>query len=228
MMLWPLTLGQVWCFFYPFFNVTVWSRDCDNINRWIKEYWANRETLNLCYYADNNLCPNTTKTKELIIDVRRKAFTHHPIPSMALRCYCPSLGHQIAHVKATSSDILLNFHCCSIESILTNGITVGYGNYWEPEIVADRGENLPRLLIASLEHHFLLLETSKEKAQRPLLMTPTCRQLVALLPSGGRCRSALTTHSRFRNPSGTPKVYCRSSWQLWLISSCVGFDALNF
>lgn len=99
------------------------------------------------------------KTKELISDVRGKASTHHPIHIDGTEVLLSLIGT----LNCSNNQILrrprLQTSCCTIESVPTNCTTVRYRNYWEPEVVA---ENLPRLLTAPLERHFLLLETSTE------------------------------------------------------------------
>lgn len=107
---------------------------------------------------ENNLLLNTNKTKELIMDFRRKADTHSPFHingaaveratsfkflgirisqdlNWSTNCsYLVKKAHQrlffLRTLKKThlSSDILVNFYRCTIESILTNCITVRYGN----------------------------------------------------------------------------------------------------
>lgn len=116
--------------FYLFFNVTVLSVVTISVDG-KRTLNTNRETLNLRYYADNNLCPHTMKTKELIIDVRRKAFTHHPIHIDGTEVVLSLVGT----LNCSNTQILrrprLQTSCCTIESILTKCITVGYGNYWD-------------------------------------------------------------------------------------------------
>uniref|UniRef100_A0A0S7ER42 PPUP7203 n=1 Tax=Poeciliopsis prolifica TaxID=188132 RepID=A0A0S7ER42_9TELE len=106
----------------------------------------------------NYLQLNTEKTKELIVDFRRNADLHPPIhiKGIAVECVnsfkflgvhisedltwttnCSKLvkkAHQRLFFMRTlrknhlSSEILTNFYRCTIESILTNCITVWYGN----------------------------------------------------------------------------------------------------
>ncbi|KAK3509006.1 hypothetical protein QTP70_018046 [Hemibagrus guttatus] len=107
--------------------------------------------------ADNNLLLNTSKTKKLIVDFRRKkGRMHKPIHINGCRACIqlqvsrdphlrgPVLDHQylqsgqkgssVPFILNTlkknhlSSTILVNFYHGAIESILTNCITVSYGN----------------------------------------------------------------------------------------------------
>ncbi|KAK3509394.1 hypothetical protein QTP70_033161 [Hemibagrus guttatus] len=107
--------------------------------------------------ADNNLLHNTSKTKKLIVDFRRKkGRTHKPIPINGCRACIqlqvsrdphlrgPVRDHQYLQSSQKSSSvpfilntlkknhlsstILVNFYHGVIERILTNCITVSYGN----------------------------------------------------------------------------------------------------
>ena len=108
--------------------------------------------------SDNNLALNTKKTKELIVDFRKKAGTHIPIHINGMEVERVAsfkfLGVHIsedlswtlntsslvkkAHQRLfflrklkkvhLSSQILVNFYSCTIESILTNCITLWYGS----------------------------------------------------------------------------------------------------
>ncbi|TWW76323.1 putative RNA-directed DNA polymerase from transposon BS [Takifugu flavidus] len=107
---------------------------------------------------NNNLLPNTNKTKELVLDFRRKTDIHPPIhingaavervssfkflgihlsQDLTWTTNCSSLvkkAHQRLFSLRTlkkhhlSSDVLVNFYRCTIESILTSCVTVWYGN----------------------------------------------------------------------------------------------------
>lgn len=159
MTLWPL-LAQVWCFFtcssmllYWVWVVTISVDDKRTLN-------TIREILNLCYYADTSQCPNTMKTKELIIDVRRTAFTHHPIHidgteavlSLIGTLNCPN--NQILRRPRLPAALLR----ASLPTVLQSDM----GTIGNQKLLQKVVKTSHHLLTASLEHHFLLLETSTE------------------------------------------------------------------
>ncbi|KAK3510755.1 hypothetical protein QTP70_021342, partial [Hemibagrus guttatus] len=84
----------------------------------------------VAWCADNNLLLNTSKTKELFVDFRREKGTMHGpihINRMAVK-RLSSFQFLETHISEDPSSILVNFYRCAIESILTNCITVWYGN----------------------------------------------------------------------------------------------------
>lgn len=171
-----------------------------------------------------------------------------PSTSMVLGWYCPSLGHQIAptteswegHVFRPPAELPLLHYW----EHPTNFITVGYGNYWEPEVVAEGGENLPHLFTALLEHHFLLLDTSTESttsisndSNLQTVCLPSCPlegatgapnhqhqvQEHLFIPQLSPC----LLNSAHQGPPHARARTRRSSWQLADFLSC-WFWALNF
>lgn len=102
-----------------------------------------------------------------------------------------------------SSDILVNFYRCTIESILTNCITVWYGNC----SVADRkamqrvvktaqriaGASLPAIEDIYRKRCLRRAKNITKDSYHP------AHRLFALLPSGRRYRSLRTKTTRFRN-----------------------------
>uniref|UniRef100_A0A3B3BP10 Reverse transcriptase domain-containing protein n=1 Tax=Oryzias melastigma TaxID=30732 RepID=A0A3B3BP10_ORYME len=181
----------------------------------------------------NNLLLNTEKTKELIVDFRKNADPHAPIhikgkvvervdsfkflgvhisEDLSWTTACSKVvkkAHQRLFFLRTlrrnhlSSNILVNFYRCTIESILTNCITVWYGSC----SAADRkalqrvvkiaqhvtGAPLPAIKDIykkrCLKRAGKIIKDSNHPAHR--LFTP--------LPSGRRYRSLRTKTTRFRN-----------------------------
>ncbi|KAI3368350.1 hypothetical protein L3Q82_008055 [Scortum barcoo] len=184
----------------------------------------------------NNLLLNTGKTKELIVDFRRNADPHTPIhikgmtvervnsfkflgvhisEDLTWTTGCSKLvkkAHQRLFFLRTlrknhlSSDILVNFYRCTIESILTSCITVWYGSC----SAADRkalqrvvkaaqriaGAPLPRIediyRKRCLKRAGKIIKDSSHPAHR----------LFTLLPSGKRYRSARTKTTRLNGLNG--------------------------
>ncbi|KAI3371809.1 hypothetical protein L3Q82_024355 [Scortum barcoo] len=158
----------------------------------------------------NNLLLNTGKTKELIVDFRRNADPHTPIhikgmtvervnsfkflgvhisEDLTWTTGCSKLvkkAHQRLFFLRTlrknhlSSDILVNFYRCTIESILTSCITV-----WST--TSSSIEDIYRK--RCLKRAGKIIKDSSHPAHR----------LFTLLPSGKRYRSARTKTTRFLN-----------------------------
>uniref|UniRef100_A0AAZ1Y5A1 Reverse transcriptase domain-containing protein n=1 Tax=Oreochromis aureus TaxID=47969 RepID=A0AAZ1Y5A1_OREAU len=185
--------------------------------------WCNR----------NNLLLNTEKTKELIVDYRRNADPHPPIhikgtavesvssfkflgvhisEDLIWTTNCSKLvkkAHQRLFFLRTlrknhlSSDILVNFYCCTIECILTNCITVWYGNCsasdWKvlQKVVktAQRIAGAPLPAIKDIYRKRCLKRAGK------IIKDPShpSHGLFTLLPSGRRYRSLRTKTTRYRN-----------------------------
>ncbi len=184
--------------------------------------------------AENSLLFNTSKTKELIVDFRKKkGGTHDPIHINGMVVECVSsfkfLGthiledltwttntsslvkkaHQHLFFLRTlkknhlSPAILVNFHRCAIESILTNCITVWYGNC----SVADR-KALQRVVKTTQRITGTPLPAIENVQRKRCLHRARCilkdsshpdHRLFNLLPSGRRFRSLRTKTSRLRN-----------------------------
>lgn len=128
---------------------------------------TNRETLNLHYCADSNLCPNTRKPKELIIDVRRKAFTHHPIHIDGTEVVLSLIGT----LNCSNNKILrrprLQTSCWTstaalLRASLPTVLQSDTGAIRNQKLLQMVAKTSQRLLTASLEHNFLLLESSTE------------------------------------------------------------------
>ncbi|KAF7664535.1 hypothetical protein LDENG_00172280, partial [Lucifuga dentata] len=176
--------------------------------------------------SENNLALNTSKTKELIIDFRENKVDHDPLhingnfkflgihisQDLTWTTNCSNLvkkAHQRLFFLRTlrknhlSSDILVNFYCCTIESILTSCITVWYGNC----SVSDRKalqkvvKTAQRITGASLP----AIEDIYRKRclRRAINITKdSCHPahgLFALLPSGRCYRNLRTRTTRFWN-----------------------------
>uniref|UniRef100_A0AAX7TJ37 Reverse transcriptase domain-containing protein n=1 Tax=Astatotilapia calliptera TaxID=8154 RepID=A0AAX7TJ37_ASTCA len=185
--------------------------------------WCNR----------NNLLLNTEKTKELIVDYRRNADPHPPIhikgtavervssfkflgvhisKDLTWTTNCSKLvkkAHQRLFFLRTlrknqlSSDILVNFYRCTIESILTNCITVWYGNC----SASDR-KALQRVVKTAQRIAGAPLPAIKDicrkrclKRAGKIIKDPShpSHGLFTLLPSGRRYRSLRTKTTRYRN-----------------------------
>ena len=183
--------------------------------------------------ADNNLALNTKKTKELIVDFRKKAGTHIPIhingmevervasfkflgvhisEDLSWTLNTSSLvkkAHQrlffLRRLKKAhlSPQILENFYRCTIESILTNCISVWYGSC----SVADRkslqrvvktaqritGSSLPTIEAVQSKRCLRRARSIEKDSSHP------SHRLFALLPSGRRYRVLRSRTRRFRN-----------------------------
>ncbi|KAI3364792.1 hypothetical protein L3Q82_000987 [Scortum barcoo] len=181
----------------------------------------------------NNLLLNTGKTKELIVDFRRNADPHTPIHIKGMTVErvnsfkflgvhisedltwitgCSKLvkkAHQRLFFLRTlrknhlSSDILVNFYHCTIESILTSCITVWYGSC----SAADR-KALQRVVKAAQRIAGAPLPSIEDIYRKRCLKragkiikdsSHPAHRLFTLLPSGKRYRSARTKTTRFLN-----------------------------
>ncbi|KAI3372007.1 hypothetical protein L3Q82_006878 [Scortum barcoo] len=181
----------------------------------------------------NNLLLNTGKTKELIVDFRRNADPHTPIhikgmtvervnsfkflgvhisEDLTWTTGCSKLvkkAHQRLFFLRTlrknhlSSDILVNFYRCTIESILTSCITVWYGSC----SAADR-KALQRVVKAAQRIAGAPLPSIEDIYRKQCLKragkiikdsSHPAHRLFTLLPSGKRYRSARTKTTRFLN-----------------------------
>ncbi|KAI3363457.1 hypothetical protein L3Q82_012067, partial [Scortum barcoo] len=181
----------------------------------------------------NNLLLNTGKTKELIVDFRRNADPHTPIhikgmtvervnsfkflgvhisEDLTWTTGCSKLvkkAHQRLFFLRTlrknhlSSDILVNFYRCTIESILTSCITVWYGSC----SAADR-KALQRVVKAAQRIAGAPLPSIEDIYRKRCLKragkiikdsSHPAHRLFTLLPSGKRYRSARTKTTRFLN-----------------------------
>ncbi|CAI5695096.1 unnamed protein product [Oreochromis niloticus] len=178
----------------------------------------------------NNLLLNTEKTKELIVDYRRNADPHPPIhikgtavervnsfkflgvhisEDLTWTTNCSKLvkkAHQRLFFLRTlrknhlSSDILVNFYRCTIESILTNCITVWYGNCSASDRkalqrvvkTAQRIAGAPLPAIKDIYRKRCLKRAGK------IIRDPShpSHGLFTLLPSGRRYRSLRTKTTR--------------------------------
>ncbi|CAI5669465.1 unnamed protein product [Oreochromis niloticus] len=183
----------------------------------------------------NNLLLNTEKTKELIVDYRRNADPHPPIhikgtavervssfkflgvhisEDLTWTTNCSKLvkkAHQRLFFLRTlrknhlSSDILVNFYRCTIESILTNCITVWYGNCSASDRkalqrvvkTAQRIAGAPLPAIKDIYRKRCLKRAGK------IIRDPShpSHGLFTLLPSGRRYRSLRTKTTR-AEPAG--------------------------
>uniref|UniRef100_A0A669BIH3 Reverse transcriptase domain-containing protein n=1 Tax=Oreochromis niloticus TaxID=8128 RepID=A0A669BIH3_ORENI len=153
----------------------------------------------------NNLLLNTEKTKELIVDYRRNADPHPPIqptaPSWSRRQRLFFL--RTLRKSHLSSDILVNFYHCTIESILTNCITVWYGNCSASDRkalqrvvkTAQRIAGAPLPAIKDIYRKQCLKRAGK------IIKDPShpSHGLFTLLPSGRRYRSLRTKTTRYQN-----------------------------
>ena len=183
--------------------------------------------------TDNNLALNTNKTKELIVDFRKKGGTHTPIhingmvvervtnfkflgvhisDDLSWTLNTSTLvkkSHQrlffLRRLKKAhlSPQILVNFYRCTIESILTNCISVWYGSC----SVADRkslqrvvktaqritGSTLPTIEAVQRKRCLRRARSIAKDSSHP------SHRLFALLPSGRRYRVLRSRTSRFRN-----------------------------
>ncbi|KAI3351059.1 hypothetical protein L3Q82_005626 [Scortum barcoo] len=178
----------------------------------------------------NNLLLNTGKTKELIVDFRRNADPHTPIhikgmtvervnsfkflgvhisEDLTWTTGCSKLvkkAHQRLFFLRTlrknhlSSDILVNFYRCTIESILTSCITVWYGSC----SAADR-KALQRVVKAAQRIAGAPLPSIEDIYRKRCLKragkiikdsSHPAHRLFTLLPSGKRYRSARTKTTR--------------------------------
>ncbi|KAI3368136.1 hypothetical protein L3Q82_007868 [Scortum barcoo] len=178
----------------------------------------------------NNLLLNTGKTKELIVDFRRNADPHSPIhikgmtvervnsfkflgvhisEDLTWTTGCSKLvkkAHQRLFFLRTlrknhlSSDILVNFYRCTIESILTSCITVWYGSC----SAADR-KALQRVVKAAQRIAGAPLPSIEDIYRKRCLKragkiikdsSHPAHRLFTLLPSGKRYRSARTKTTR--------------------------------
>ncbi|KAI3367434.1 hypothetical protein L3Q82_026296, partial [Scortum barcoo] len=176
---------------------------------------------------------NTGKTKELIVDFRRNADPHTPIhikgmtvervnsfkflgvhisEDLTWTTGCSKLvkkAHQRLFFLRTlrknhlSSDILVNFYRCTIESILTSCITVWYGSC----SAADR-KALQRVVKAAQRIAGAPLPSIEDIYRKRCLKragkiikdsSHPAHRLFTLLPSGKRYRSARTKITRFLN-----------------------------
>ncbi|TWW75006.1 putative RNA-directed DNA polymerase from transposon BS [Takifugu flavidus] len=182
---------------------------------------------------NNNLLLNTNKTKELVLDFRRKTGIHPPIhingaavervssfkflgihlsQDLTWTTNCSSLvkkAHQRLFFLRTlkkhhlSSDILVNFFRCTIESILTSCITVWYGNCSASDQKALQKvvKTAQRIAAASLP---AIEDIYRRRCHRRAkkVTKDSCHPahgLFTLMPSGRRYRSLRTKTSRFRN-----------------------------
>ncbi|TWW65007.1 hypothetical protein D4764_22G0006540 [Takifugu flavidus] len=170
---------------------------------------------------NNNLLLNTNKTKELVLDFRRKTDIHPPIhinraavervssfkflgihlsQDLTWTTNCSSLvkkAHQRLFFLRTlkkhhlSSDILVNFYRCTIESILTS-----YRKALQKVVkTAQRiaGASLPAIEdIYRRRCHRRAKKVTKDSCH-------PAHGLFTLMPSGGRYRSLWTKTTRFRN-----------------------------
>lgn len=193
----------------------------------------------------NNLLLNTEKTKELIVDFRRNADPHPPIhikgtavervnsfkflgvhisEDLTWTTSCSKLvkkAHQRLFFLRTlrknnlSSDILVNFHRCTIESILTNCITVWYGSCSASDRkalqrvvkAAQRIAGAPLPSIEDIYRKRCLRRAGK------IIKDPShpAHRLFTLLPSGRRYRSLRTKTTRYRNSFYPTAVRLRNS-----------------
>ncbi|KAI4903633.1 hypothetical protein NFI96_009461, partial [Prochilodus magdalenae] len=163
---------------------------------------------------DNNLTLNTQKTKEIIMDLRRSRSQAHPPVYISGAAVEQQRLYFLRSLKKVhlSPRILVNFYGCTIESILTNGISVWYGNC----CTADRkalqrvvkiaqgitGTQLPT--IQDIYHKRCLGRNIIKDVSHPNhgLFTP--------LPSGRRYRSLRSRTSRLRNCFFHEAGSCRS------------------
>uniref|UniRef100_A0A3B1K8G0 Reverse transcriptase domain-containing protein n=1 Tax=Astyanax mexicanus TaxID=7994 RepID=A0A3B1K8G0_ASTMX len=182
---------------------------------------------------DNNLALNTDKTKELIVDMRRERRPHQPLFIRELEVERVNsfkyLGIHISEdftwtlnttqlVKKAqqrlyflrrlrkfrmSPKILCNFYSCVIESLLTNCITVWYGNTTATDRtrlqrVVKTAERIIRTPLPSLQsiYHQRVLRRAAS-----ILKDSTHPQqgLFTLLPSGQRYRSVKCKTTRLKN-----------------------------
>ncbi|KAK0138741.1 hypothetical protein N1851_024706 [Merluccius polli] len=166
---------------------------------------------------DNNLLLNTSKTKELIVELfgsEGMLSLIYPSTSTDLSwtTNCSNLikkAHQrlfflrILRKNHLSSNILVNFYRCTIESILTNCITVWYGNC----SVSDR-KAIQRVVKTAQCIAGASLPAIEDIYKKRCLKRATnitrdsyhpAHGLFALLPTGRRYRSLRTRTTRFRN-----------------------------
>ena len=199
--------------------------------------------------TDNNLALNTKKTKELIVDFRKKGGTHTPIHIKGTEAERVAsfkfLGVHIsedlswtlntstlvkkAHQRLfflrrlkkahLSPQILVNFYRCTIESILTNCISVWYGSC----SVADR-KTLQRVVKTAQRITSSSLPTIEAVQGKRCLRrvysivkdsAHPCHRLFALLPSGRRYRVLCSQTSRFRNSFFPAAVILLNSAPQW-------------
>uniref|UniRef100_A0A3B3BMJ4 Reverse transcriptase domain-containing protein n=1 Tax=Oryzias melastigma TaxID=30732 RepID=A0A3B3BMJ4_ORYME len=181
----------------------------------------------------NNLLLNTEKTKELIVDFRKNADPHAPIhikgevvervdsfkflgvhisEDLSWTTACSKVvkkAHQRLFFLRTlrrnhlSTNILVNFYRCTIESILTNCITVWYGSCSAADRkalqravkIAQHVTGAPLPAIKDIYKKRCLKRAGKiiKDSNHPAhgLFTP--------LPSGRRYRSLRTKTTRFQN-----------------------------
>ncbi|XP_058261704.1 uncharacterized protein LOC131363320 isoform X2 [Hemibagrus wyckioides] len=102
-----------------------------------------------------------------------------------------------------SLDILVNFYCCTIESILTGCITVWYGNCTVSarkalQRVVKTAQRIVGVPLPKIEDIYRKRCLSRARKIIKDFSHPANR-LFALLPSGRRYRSLQTKTSRFRN-----------------------------
>ncbi|KAI4894189.1 hypothetical protein NFI96_000432 [Prochilodus magdalenae] len=179
----------------------------------------------------NNLLLNAEKTKEIIVDFRRNADSHPPLhikgtavervnsfkflgvhisEDLTWTTSCSKLvkkAHQRLFFLRTlrrnqlSSDILVNFYRCTIESILTNCITAWYGCCSATDRkalqrvvkAAQRITGTPLPAIEDIYRKRCLKRAGKiiKESSHP------AHTLFTLLPSGRRYRSLRTRTTRY-------------------------------
>ena len=178
---------------------------------------------------DNNLHLNVSKTKELIVDYRkRQGEEHAPSPSTGLRWSesaasgfsgftsvrtWPGLTTQTPSERqrwgvrsangAMDSRILCNFYRCTIESILTGCITAWYGSCTALNLKARQRVVKSAQHITRTELPYmedLYTQQCRKKANRIINDTyHPSHKLFCLLPSGRRYRSIRACTTRLRD-----------------------------
>ncbi|KAI4879859.1 hypothetical protein NFI96_004004 [Prochilodus magdalenae] len=192
----------------------------------------------------NNLLLNAEKTKEIIVDFRRNADSHPPLhikgtavervnsfkflgvhisEDLTWTTSCSKLvkkAHQRLFFLRTlrrnqlSSDILVNFYRCTIESILTNCITAWYGCCSATDRkalqrvvkAAQRITGTPLPAIEDIYRKRCLKRAGKiiKESSHP------AHTLFTLLPSGRRYRSLRTRTTSIQTPHQTSKTQVKT------------------
>ncbi|KAI3356766.1 hypothetical protein L3Q82_003444 [Scortum barcoo] len=168
----------------------------------------------------NNLLLNTGKTKELILQVPGSP---HLSEDLTWTTGCSKLvkkAHQRLFFLRTlrknhlSSDILVNFYRCTIESILTSCITVWYGSC----SAADR-KALQRVVKAAQRIAGAPLPSIEDIYRKRCLKragkiikdsSHPAHRLFTLLPSGKRYRSARTKTTSYKR--NVHNLYFKKPW----------------
>ena len=182
---------------------------------------------------DNSLLLNVAKTKELIVDYRRLQGEHAPIHIggtavervKSFRFLGINISedlswtHHIGVVTRTAKQrlfflrrlrkfgmdctVLTNFYRCTIESILTGGITTWFGNSTAQDRktlqrVVKSAQRITRTALPSIQD--LYSQRCRRKAKR-IISDPShpCHSLFSLLPSGRRYKSIRSRTSRYRD-----------------------------